>query len=448
MLSRNIWSDDYPSLVDPYGVQIHASRDGRPLFGFALQFMFGLANTAANLWYIRLFALIGLLLLNDLVIKVLSNSRSNLRITVASVGAFSIASFQINVHWATAFLFCWVAYFALLGYTLIIKDSKSSKLAGILLLIASSLSYPILTFFIFPIVFLIMYELDNKLSSLRRNSIAATFGVTLSALIALTINIVTLRLRGLTFNDRVSFISLSDFPDQILWFLSRPFVLTFRGYSIDSPELVEVVAGLIFVNLIIIAGLMLRYKVVFQSLKTYVLMIFFTLISMAPLFFPDQQQIDVRYVTVGSWLISYMFISGAFLILGKIFFQRHQRNVALISLVFLFAFFLSINFRYFLVIQPIYDKTTSFMSYQVRSCSDQEILSGVYVHPRETQWPNNPFIGFFSQVTDLASDWVPLNAVRVEIQRSRELDEVDVSWAEEGGLGCKVDLNQFETEVK
>jgi hypothetical protein len=169
---------------------------------------------------------------------------------------------------------------------------------------------------------------------------------------------------------------------------------------------------------------------------------------MAPLFFPDQQQIDVRYVTVGSWLISYMFISGAFLILGKIFFQRHQRNVALISLVFLFAFFLSINFRYFLVIQPIYDKTTSFMSYQVRSCSDQEILSGVYVHPRETQWPNNPFIGFFSQVTDLASDWVPLNAVRVEIQRSRELDEVDVSWAEEGGLGCKVDLNQFETEVK
>jgi hypothetical protein len=62
VLSRSIWSDDYPSLIDPNGVQIHASRDGRPFYGFALQFMFGLANTADNLWYIRFFALIGLML--------------------------------------------------------------------------------------------------------------------------------------------------------------------------------------------------------------------------------------------------------------------------------------------------------------------------------------------------------------------------------------------------
>jgi hypothetical protein len=409
--------------------------------------MFGLANTAGNLWYIRFFALIGLMLLNDLVIKVLSNSKSNLRVTVASVGAFSIASFQINVHWATAFLFCWVAYFALLGYTLIIKDSMNSKLAGILLLVASSLSYPILTFFIFPVVFLIMYELDNKVGSLKKNSIIAALVITLSALIALTINIASLRLRGLTFNDRVSFISFSDFPRQILWFLSRPFILTFRGYSIDSPGIVEVLTGLIFVNLMIIGGLKIRYKVFSRSLKIYVVMIFFTLISMAPLFFPDQQQIDVRYVTVGSWLISYMFISGTFLVLGKISFRGHQPTAALLSSVFVLTFFLSINFRYFSVIQPIYNKTSSFISYQVSSCSDQEILSGVYVRPRETQWPSNQFIGLFSQITDLASDWVPLNAVTVEIQRSREFKGVDVSWAEEVGLGCIVDLNQFERGV-
>jgi hypothetical protein len=274
----------------------------------------------------------------------------------------------------------------------------------------------------------------------------ATIGIALSAFLALVINLTSLRIRGLTFNDRVSFISISDFPSQVLWFLSRPLILTFRGYSIDSPGSIEALGGFILVNLLIVVGITIRFKTFSKVFKIYLLLIFFTLFSMAPLFFPDQQQVDVRYVTVGSWLISYMSISAAFLILGKIPLAGYRINGVLISVAFVTLFFLSINLRYFSVIQPIYNKTSTFISGQLSSCSDQQILSGVYVLPRETEWPSNQYIGFFSQITDLASSWVPLNAVRVEIQRNPKFNGVSVSWANEANSGCIVDLNRFQSE--
>ena len=450
VISTGIWSDDYPSLLDPTSVQIHASRDGRPIYGFLLQFMFDLTNTVSNLWLIRFFALIGLLLLNDLVIKVLSNTRIDLRVTLASVGAFSIASFQVNIHWATAFLFCWVAYFALLGYTLMMKDSRNSNFVGVLLLTVSSLSYPVLTFFILPLVFLLSYETDNEDKRLKKDSILAILGIALSAFLALLINLISLRVRGLTFNDRVSFISISDLPSQIFWFLSRPFILTFRGYSVESPGLIEALGGFILVNLLIITGITIKHKTFLKVLKYYALLISFTLFSMTPLFFPDQQQVDVRYVTVGSWLISYMFLSSVFLILGRISLGGHQISRRVVTVAFVMVFFLSINLRYFSVIQPIYAKTSTFISSELSSCSDQEILSGVYVLARVTEWPSKQNIGLFSQTTDLASGWVPLNAVQIAVGEDPKLRGLNlpISWGNSSSSGCIVDLNNFKVTKK
>lgn len=448
VISKSIWSDDYPSLIDPNGVQIHASRDGRPLYGLALQLVFNSVNQVSNLWLIRLIALMGLLLLNDLVIKILSGSKPNLRLTVSSVGAFSIAGFQINVHWATAFPFCWVAYFALLGFTFLVKDRKKDKFLGVLLLIASSLSYPILTFFVLPVVFLLTFEGENNGSSLKKNSLLAAFGIGISGLLSLVINFISINVRGLGLNDRVSIVSLSELPDQILWFLTRPFVLAFRGYSIDSPGLIEAFASFVLVNLLIIAGIAIKFKTFSKVLRIYLLLIFFTLSSMAPLFFPNQQQVDVRYVTVGSWLISYVLISSVFFILGKMSWGKHRLNHGFVSVTLIILFFLSINVRYFSVIQPIYKKTSIFISSELAACSDKRILSGIYVIPRETDWQSNQYIGLLSQITDLASTWVPLNAVRVGVDDIPELrnSKISISWGDKNSSGCLVDLNRFQTD--
>jgi len=446
VVSTGIWSDDYSALFDPHAVQIHASRDGRPLYGFAIQLIFNLFDSVNSLWLIRLLALIGLILLNDLVIKVLCNSEFDVRKVVSSIGAFSIAGFQVNVHWATTFLFCWVAYFSLLGFTLLVKESYKNKCIGILLLTASSLSYPLLTFFILPIVFLNWYEGGGKFRILKWNLYWFFFGIFFAAFFSLLINNFSLRARGLDLNDRFSFISVSDLPGQISWFLSRPFVLAFRGFTIYSPGGVEALLGLLVVNSLILIGFFLKYSSFVKSIKAHLLFLFFTIASMTPLFFPDQQQIDVRYVTVGSWLASYMLITSIVLIFERIFRGKGRVWSNSFAVVLLLLFFLSINSRFVSVIKPIYSETKSFVSRELDDCEDLQIIKGVFVLPRTIEWPKKPYIGLFSQITDLESSWVPLPAVRIAIQDNPTFQNfsIPVSWGNPGSKGCLVDLNEFK----
>lgn len=162
-----IWSDDYPTLIDPVSHQVHASRDGRPIYGYMLELFFRLIAESKNLWVIKLIALIGLLLLANQVNHMLNEKRDNLRILLSTTGAFCIASFQLSIHWATAFFFPWVAFFALLGFNQIIKPSWNRKFQGILLLTASSLSYPLLVFFIVPVVYILWFETGRDLTRLK-----------------------------------------------------------------------------------------------------------------------------------------------------------------------------------------------------------------------------------------------------------------------------------------
>jgi hypothetical protein len=447
VLLTGIWSDDYPILINPEGPQIHASRDGRPVSGLFLQLVFGLARGVDDLWVIRLIALVGLLFTCDLVLRQLMSRTLDLRIFVSVLGAFSIASFQISVHWATAFVFTWVSYLSLLGYLLLVDHSWKRKLGGILLLTICSLTYPIYVFFLIPLIFLLWYEKDGSWRKLKTNSFWGVTGIFVSAMLSLVVNLILLRARGLEFNDRVSIISLSEVLSQSIWFITHPFVLTFRGYSISSPEPLQAFVGLIIANLAVMIGIFLNIKNIRKSLEAYIVLIVFNLFSITPLFFPDQQQIDIRYVTTGTWLISYMLISSIFLLFSKLSLKGKGLKEEYVAAFLLLLFSLSINYRYFSVIQPIYNETKTFISSAVDNCTDSQILNGIYVLPRTSDWPSKKYIGMFSQVTDLASSWVPLEAIKVEIQKSTHLRgvEIPVAWGEKNNSGCTVDLNNYST---
>jgi hypothetical protein len=448
VLVPGIWSDDYPTLVDPESHQIHASRDGRPIYGLALEFFFGLIRSGQNLWAIKLLALIGLLLLANLVMRLLNNERDNPRILLSVIGAFSVASFQLSIHWATAFSFTWTAFFALLGFTYIVKNPWKLKFFGICLLTISSLSYPLLVFFVIPVVFLLWFETGRDFMRLRTNLLWALFGIAFSALNALMISRLLLESRELTFNDRVAIISLTDLPSQLFWFLSTPVVLAFRGYSIESPGLLSALLGFILVNSLILIGFYLRFKSLSDTILTWLLLIVFTSFSLVLLFFSDQQQIDMRYVTTGSWLIAYISITSIFQIVSFLRFGRSLIKRDLLTIGLVAVYFLSINFRYFDVIRPIYIGTSSFINVALQSCDQSQIRRGVYVIPRAAGWPNKEYIGMFSQVSDLASPWVPLNAVKVGVENIPELrnTNITISWGDKDSPGCLVDLNSFQSD--
>lgn len=444
-LMPSIWSDDYPTLIDPESHQIHASRDGRPVYGLALQFFFGLIKSPQDLWLIRVIALIGLLLLAYLVIHLLNPKKDNIRIYLSTIGAFSIASFQLSIHWATAFFFPWVAYFALLGFMFIIRNSWRSKTLGIFFLTLSSLSYPILVFFIIPVVFLMWFESDQNKFNLIRNLIWSFFGIAMSVILSLVVNLIQLGLRNLTFNDRVSVVSISDLQAQSIWFLSRPVVLTFRAFLIESPGVFSASLSLLVVSVIIFYGFHLKYNSLIKTISTFTVLILFDVMSLAPLFFPNQQQIDMRYIIVGAWLITYVFISSIFLIASNFAVENLSRIKTLTAICLIFFFFASVNFRYFSIIRPIYSETHSFISGELDKCSKSEIEDGVFILQRTSSWPSREYIGMFSQVSDLASPWVPLNAVKVQTRQTtsyRNLD-IPVSWTDKASSGCIIDLNNY-----
>jgi hypothetical protein len=447
---QGIWSDDYPTLVDPESHQIHASRDGRPVFGILLQWTFGLARDVDDLWVIRLIALIGLILTCNLVLRQLMSRTIDLRIFVSVIGAFSIASFQISVHFATAFVFTWVAYLSLLGFLHLVNHSWRKKLIGGFFLTICSLTYPIFVFFLISVIFLLWYENDKSWRKLKTDSFWGILGIFVSAILALVINIILVRARGLEFNDRVSIISFDDFLNQTVWFITHPFVLTFRGYFISSPEPLQAFVGFLIANILIFIGIFLKLKKVKKSLTTYIVLMIFTLLSMAPLFFPDQQQIDMRYVATGTWLISYMLVSSIYLLLTKITLKKRRFKANYITVLLILIFSLSINHRYFTVIQPIYNETKTFISNAVKNCTDSQISNGVYVTSRTSEWPSNNYIGMFSQVTDLASSWVPLEAIKIEIRENSSLRNMDilVVWEDRNDSGCTIDLNEYSISRK
>ena len=252
-------------------------------------------------------------------------------------------------------------------------------------------------------------------------------------------------MRGLAFNDRVAIISTTDLPSQIFWFLSTPVVLAFRGFSIASPGFLSALLGLLVVNSLILIGLYLRQRSLHSAAISWIMLFVFTTLSLVPLFFPNQQQIDMRYVTTGSWLVAYILISSIFQIFASFDVGRYLIKKELLAITLITVLFLSINTRYFTVIRPIYLGTSSFIYSTLESCNQSQIRKGVYVIPRAGDWPNKEYIGMFSQVSDLASPWVPLNAVRVGLDEFLVLknSNVPVYFGDKNSPGCIVDLNTY-----
>ena len=88
------FSDDYPGLVDPSGIAMHATKDARPIYGFGLLLFFSLANSVENLWILRLVGLVGLVLLSDSINRRLLRASGSGWLVFASTIAFTSISFQ------------------------------------------------------------------------------------------------------------------------------------------------------------------------------------------------------------------------------------------------------------------------------------------------------------------------------------------------------------------
>ena len=442
------WSDDFWSLHDPRAHFLHALKDGRPIYGWLIEFLFSMFRSVESLKFIRFFGLVGLLLFNDAATRYLLSKNLPYRVVVASLVAFTLPSFQLSAHWAIAFSIGWTGFLALQGLILWGRDGLLHKLFGLFLFTVSLLIYPLLSFFVISVLFADMYLTSFTRSGIYQRIRNILPLLVLGALLSAGFSRALLILLSLDYNPRVQIIGLTQIPEKLIWFVTRPLLLSYRPFLIDSPPIAIIGAQIIFFLLFfvfLISLTLLRWRKVLFFL-------FFLNINLAvallPLLVTTANQIEVRFLSSNTWLVTFLLVNSMFsAITSALRFDERSnaRIVTTISCGLLIFGAYTVNDRYLNFIQPIAKVSRDFVTTEIQKCSPSQLESGIEVVARDTPWPSRKLLGMYSQVTDLASEWVPLGAVSMVLAsdsfRSKPVGSID--WGIGSPNKCTVDLNRF-----
>lgn len=448
VLKTGAWSDDFPSLIDPYSHFLHAAQDGRPVYGWAIDYFFSIFTSVEGLKFIRLFGLIGLLLLSDAVLRFLFEKKLSNQVIAVSLVAFTLPSFQFSAHWAVAFGMSWTGFLAVQGLIYWEKPKYRIKIFGLLLFSSSLLIYPLMSFFVFSIAFLDLYFIAPRFSlflhRLKSVSLILFFGVLFSSGFSRGL----LSLLDLNYNSRVQIITISLIPEKIIWFITRPLALSYRPFLIDSPSnlafAVQIAVSVLFLVVLIFSQLR-KFK---DVASFFILLNLNLILGLLPLLFVTQNQIDVRFLSANTWLVMFLYVNLIFSLLSTIFKTTPEIGLTAItvisSIVFIFSAW-SVNDRYLNFIAPIEESSREFIAREIKNCSPASLKLGVEVVPRNTPWPSRNLLGMYSQVSDLASEWVPIGAVTMLLHDRSPLlkQKLLVDWGKGSSYRCVVDLNRF-----
>lgn len=448
VLKFGAWSDDFWSLQDPHAHFLHAVKDGRPVYGWSIEFLFSIFNTVESLKFIRLFGLVGLLLFSDAATRFLLSKNLPYRVVVASLVAFTLPSFQLSAHWAIAFCMGWTGFLALQGLILWGRDGLRHKLFGLFLVTISLLIYPLLSFFIFSILFADLYLTSITRSEVYRRIKSVLPLLVLSALLSASLSRVLLMFLNLEYNPRVQIISLAQIPEKLIWFVTRPLLLSYRPFLIDSPSTLIIGAEVLIFTLIFVLLISLTLR---QWGKVIYFLLFLNanlVLSLLPFLVTTENQIEVRFLSSNTWLVTFLLVNFMFSGLASAFkFDKgtDTRIVAVISCGALLFGAYTVNDRYISFILPIEKVSRDFVAAEILNCSLSQLESGVEVVARDTPWPSRKLLGMYSQVTDLASEWVPLGAVSmVLVGDSFQSKQVGpIGWGKGSPSKCIVNLNRF-----
>ena len=412
------WSDDYPALNDPSGTALHVTKDARPMAGLLIYLGFNVGQSLDSLIVTRILGLIGLILLSDLVLSKLLIKVSSYKIVIATSLAFTLPAFQFWAHWATMFTAGWAAYFAVLGYVRITTGSNKSLILGLLLVTTSWLIYPPVSFFVIAFAFSQSLVSRDTLAQLGKSLARASGYLASGALVGTFVSLVFLYTTNTPRNARVSLVTISELPEKVVWFFTRPFSLSFRPFLIDSPA-----PGLMAFQVSCSIGLLfllfyLHYRDVVYSIKVLILLFGALILCITPLLVVGQNQIELRLISGNSWLFLFLIVY-----FGLSAVERISKGIGknrfeyLIGLSILLLGMFTVNDRFLSFIHPIYDSNQVFFAGELKLCNSAQLKNGIEIVKRNSSWPTKPLIGFYSQSTDLESEWVPVPALQSYFER-------------------------------
>lgn len=305
-----------------------------------------------------------------------------------------------------------------------------------------------MTFFIFSYIYVLWFVRKLGHRKLFFEAALAALLIACASVTSYVFSYFYLRVNNLSFNPGVAIINLDEIPQKIVFFISRPFVLAYRPFLIDSPPLL----GLLVTTTLFILPLVVLLWERNQSIPTTNLDFFifniFLVLAITPLLVASENQIDMRFVASNTWL--YVFVTS-YLIIKLIKSLKIKYLVFQKYILFLVPGFLllygafTINNNFVTLFHDRYEAKQDFFHTQLSSCSIAQIQNQVYIISRTIPWPLLPYIGAYSQTTDLQSSWVPIGAI-TQFPKEQNMPIIKssvFSLLGQDSLGCEIKLDEY-----
>ena len=446
------WTDDFAGIADNQANSLHMIKDTRPFGALLLyitfeivkfNFLFGVA--------FKLLGLIGIIALGHYLLNNLVSSRvsrSDMAVII-SIG-LCLPAFQVQAHWLHMWLSAWLVLASLLSYKSWILGRR---FRATVLLACVFLTYPPMAFWIFTfggLAFFLSKEDSKKgLRDLSDQIILFLFGFMLSRLMSLLVTNVL----DTDVNERVDFVSFTDAPTKLIWYMTRPLVTAFRPFMIDSPsEQFAFVTALpfilLFFGLLTISFVSRSTSIKEKFNQLFLFSLWIMIFSSAHILVTSNNQFEFRMVSNLHFGILFFILSG----LVQIRLLRGVSKKFLLILLLVISIS-TVNFRYYDLMFVPFKQKNEFIKNELMRCNSDDEYKGVQVIKPTIAFPMHDRLGDFSIATDLSYSWVLEGSIIyvLESEKFRRFSDSPIQIDNKGTNNresfCTVDLNDFQKEL-
>ena len=252
----------------------------------------------------------------------------------------------------------------------------------------------------------------------------------------------------------------SEIPEKISWLLSRPFVVGFRPFMIDSPTPIFALLTSVPVMIIVVFGIWQQSKDLGESSFIRFFWFSFSLtLSLLPIMITSDNQIEFRVLPGYCWgiaVLAVFFFSKLIDISLKSLIKNSKIQgfaIILAPMAFSLLGIASINSHYTELFGSPYQLKNAFLNKSLTSCLNSSPIKKVLILPPKSSFPTLPRLGVFSMTTDLASGWVPKPNVELLIEKRGIVAPVQYLGlrpvsAKVSASVCIIDLEEFRKSLK
>ena len=458
---ESFWSDDYSALREVNATAMHTLRDARPVYAGVLKVSYAyIIHSPADAWRLRFLGFIGLVSLYLYATKKVSNGKHRFFLLIGLATAFCVSSFQMQVHWAGAWIMPWVSLLAWVAFDSWDSSFRFHRVISIFLMCISLLTYPLAAvFFISAIAVLGVLNGDASrviFERLMKSLLLVIVGTAISTVVTFS----SFKIFDIQANPRVGLVALSNIPAKLIWFVTRPVIIGLRPFQTNSPDGLHALLSIMPVVLLFAVGIFVTQQYRLGTTIIRLVIVFMSIsASMFPLLVTSPNEFEFRMISGYAWSVVVLIF---FYILTLVEENKWGRGEAVPVIVTRLAYavlicitligIVSLNQNYRKFIGDPYSKKTAFLLQAIHLCSSAQLANGVTVLPPKSPFPSTKNLGLFSMTTDLQSEWVPKD--NVEILLKTEGIEAPVSYNPVSRVqsptvkhACQIDLEDFRLKL-